>query len=313
MYKHDREGHFILNYIIDSANVVSDSGISIRSFLIEENKISHYGNTLQKYKGTRMNVSSYIMAPGSVLTDFNLLHKHDLLSYKNSQRELIKKGCTTVLIPCFIPFEKEFEKKIREARHLMINSTLDFVIGVHLPVEKLTPSLIRLCRRQKTPFIIVDVRDDTNLFSIPWGWIREAQFQFQVPIYPLWKIKNKKELDQKKDLWEKITAFHKIPTHLHFPLEHFPLDKVILKQIGIYPQKGELLIGNDLDYTLYSIASEFMKVEEKNKLDYDKANLVITVHKGRLLKVNDDICYYPGFGEELKIHIPGLFASIDIQ
>lgn len=309
MYKHDKEGRFILNYIIENANVVSDQGILNRSFLIQDNKISHFGSSLVQYKGMRMNVSTYFMTPGHTFIDFDLPVYENLKNYKNRLIDLISKGCTTVLAPCYIPYETDFEKSIRAAKHKMINSTIDFVVGVHMPAEKLTPSTIRLCRRHKLPYIIAEISEHTDIHSIPWGWIRDSAFQFQVPIYPLWKIEDDKILKMQMDTWEYVTSLHKIPTYLKFPIEAKPLPKVIRKQIGLYPKKGELLIGNDLDYNLYQYPCFESKVDETNKLDYDKIDPIITVHKGRLLKTKDATNFFPGFGEELLIRSPGLFSS----
>lgn len=300
-----------MNYIIEDANVVTDQGITIRSFLVQENKISHLGSSLKQYKGMRMNVSTYFMTPGRVIADFNLVTCGNLADYKNKLLKLIVKGCTTVLVPCYIPYEKDFGKKIRAARHSMINSSLDFVLGLHMPAEKITPSTIRLCKRYKLPFIVADIDEHTNIYSIPWGWIKDAQFQYQIPIYPLWKIEDKRTLNIQMDIWEWVTVTNNLPTHLHFPSDSTPISSVIRKQIGLYPKKGELLIGNDLDYNLFMYPLEEPKVEETNNLDYDKRDPLITVHKGRVLKAGREVKFFPGFGKELYVKLPGLFASID--
>ena len=308
MYKHDKEGHFILSYIIEDANVVSDQGILNRSFLIQENKISHFGRSLRKYKGMRMNVSTYFMTPGHTFIDFDLIKCDNLKDFKQRLINLISKGCTTVLAPCYIPYELDFEKSIRGARHRMINSTIDFTIGVHMTAEKLTPSLVRLCKRHKLPYIIAEISEHTDIHSIPWGWIRDAGFQFQVPIYPLWKVEDEKVLKTQMDRWEYVTSLNKIPTYLQFPIDLRPIPRVIRKQIGLFPKKGELLIGNDLDYNLYQYPEFVLKVEDTTQLDYDKIDPIITVHKGRLLKTKLETNFFPGYGEELKIKAPGLFS-----
>ncbi|NSL52284.1 hypothetical protein [Calidifontibacillus erzurumensis] len=302
-----------MTYIIEDANVVSDDGICVRSFLIIENKISHFGKSLKKYQGKRVNVSNYFMTPGHVMADFNILQCDNFINYKKHLVKLIDKGCTTVVVPCYIRYESEFEKKIRAARHAMINSTIDFIIGVHMAAEKLSPQTIRLCKRHKLPYIIIDIEDKTNIFSIPWGWIREAQFQYQVPIYPKWNTKDKQLLKQQMNEWEQMTANHQIPTCLYFPFDDHPrpLQRLIRKQIGIYPKKGELLIGNDLDYNLYQYPLDGEKVEESSKFNYDNNDPIITVHKGKLLKENGKVNFFPGYGQELKLTMPGLFASID--
>lgn len=300
-----------MNYIIEGANVVSEEGITISSFLIHDHKISHYGRSLKQYQGMRMKASDYIMTPGHVYLDFQLVNSKNLEDYKSKLVKLVTKGCTTVLVPCEISYESEFENKVRAARHSMINSTIDFVIGIRIAAEKLTPSIIRLCKRHKIPYILADVNEDTNIHCIPWGWIREAQFQFQIPIYPLWNIGDKKELKIRKQIWEEKAILHNITTYLNFPIDFRPVPKVIRQQIGIYPKKGELLIGNDLDYNLYAFPLEEPEVEEKNKLDYDKIEPLITVHKGKVLKVNGKVNFFPGFGQELIIKIPGLFAAIE--
>ncbi|WP_102345784.1 hypothetical protein [Bacillus sp. Marseille-P3661] len=299
-----------MRYIIEHANVVLDKGIIVRSFLVEDKKIGYYSTSLKQYKGMRMDASSYFMTSGQIINDLDLLTIANSFEYRNRIKKLIQKGCTTILTSFYMAYEEGFKQKLDYANHCMINSTLDYEIGLQLPVEKLTPTMIRLCKKHKIPFILVDISDHTNLYYVPWGWIREAMYLYNVPIYPLWKTENKKIYKEQKQLWEEICTINKIPTHLNFPTDLSPIPKTILKQIGLYPKKGELLIGNDLDYNLYSFPSIDSKVEEKDKLDYDKQEPIITVHKGRIMKVMDTVNYFPGYGEKLKVNIPGLFATI---
>lgn len=95
-----------------------------------------------------------------------------------------------------------------------------------------------------------------------------------------------------------------------FPLqERMPLSLDVLKKIGIYPQQGDLRIGGEVDYNLYKKESVSRLVAETPIVDYDNHVPVVTVHKGRLLKVENQIHFYPGFGMERVIRAPGMFVA----
>lgn len=50
-------------------------------------------------------------------------------------------------------------------------------------------------------------------------------------------------------------------------------------------------------------------VAETLIVDYDNHVPVITVHKGRLLKVENQLYFYPGFGTERIIRAAGMFVA----
>ncbi|MCZ0754454.1 hypothetical protein [Anoxybacillus sp. J5B_2022] len=86
-----------------------------------------------------------------------------------------------------------------------------------------------------------------------------------------------------------------------------PLPLAVLKKIGIYPQKGDLRIGGEVDYNLYAHISS--KVAETFVVDYDKHVPVITVHNGKVMKAGDELFFQPGFGRERVVRAPGMFTA----
>lgn len=294
-----------MNYIIDHANVIENNSRQKKSYFIKDNQIAYISNQLNKYKFMRFDASPYVMTPGHVIIDYDLLTLDDFTMYKKREAELIENGCTTVVIVTRALYEREIEVNIKKARLSMINSSIDYAVGVNIPIYLLRHSVIRFCKKKKIPFLTTEIKDDTDLSEISWGWIKEALFSFNLPIYPLWRCTNIKTMKKQRAEWERVTAEHGIKTNLNFPDDKCVLSKETIKQMGIFPSKGELLIGGDVDYNLYKLKGE--KVEQSYKIDYDKDKPVITVHKGKLLKAGD-IIRRPGFGEELIVKLPGHFT-----
>ncbi|UOK56851.1 hypothetical protein MGI18_19080 [Bacillus sp. OVS6] len=92
------------------------------------------------------------------------------------------------------------------------------------------------------------------------------------------------------------------------PSEHEPLEKSLLMKIGIYPEKGDIRIGGEVDYNLY-VRNGFNSVEEMSASRYHNHIPTFTIHKGQLIKVDEKVCIRPGFGEFCEISMSGRFAA----
>ena len=113
-------------------------------------------------------------------------------------------------------------------------------------------------------------------------------------------------MDDLLKAWAEIAIREKIP-HIKYPLaEKQPVPLEVLKKTGIYPKKGYLHPGGELSYNLYW--SEKMDQADEN-LDHivQEKNLIITVHKGKLVRVWNKIFYREAFGEELRVNRPAFF------
>jgi hypothetical protein len=161
-----------LDYIIDNAVV---DGKGKKSFFVRDNRIDYIADKLERYKYMRMDISDYVMSRGHVMIDYDLVNRKNFQEFKGNQKELINKGCTTVLVAGKANYEKEIMKKVKEVRHAMINSSLDFVIGLSLPMSLIKSSTIRACKKHNVPFILLELGEEDNFLSIPWGWVRDGK------------------------------------------------------------------------------------------------------------------------------------------
>jgi hypothetical protein len=255
-----------------------------------------------------MEIGEMIVTPGHVMVDFSFQQPRTFAQFKQYvQQSLIKNGCTTLLAVCDVPSERELASALRKLRQHLLNSPIDYFIGVKVPARMLTPSFVLACRRWKIRVIFVEIEESDVLHSVPWYWIADIMKTAPLTFVPCWL--NEKRMKRQEAAWRNLLAMHHIP-FIPFPLrERTPLGLNVLKQIGIYPQKGDLRIGGEVDYNLYRKEAMSRLVAETLIVDYDNHVPVITVHKGRLLKVENQLYFYPGFGTERIIRAVGMFAA----
>jgi len=298
-----------MTYIIENANVLDDQAITTTHFLIKQNKIASRPASVNKLTHIRMDAKSFIMTPTSVM--FNQQVPEDMPFHQLKQYFLdsfIKKGCTTLLTTAQIQLESEFLLKIKQKRSQLNTSPIDYIIGVKIPVQLLTPSFIRKCKKEKIPVVFVKIDDLSELSSIPWGWVREAMFPYNAPLVPIFGNRSSKELIKSTDLWRKITANEKIPSLQNELTEFIPIAKQDLAKIGIYPLKSNLLHGGELSYNMYLMGNESRQVEEMSLFHYHNHRLVLTMHKGKMIRVGDKTSFCSGFGEQVMINKPSFYS-----
>ncbi|MFC0271614.1 hypothetical protein ACFFIX_09110 [Metabacillus herbersteinensis] len=301
-----------MSYIIDRTNVLKQSGFEKTSLLIKENRIEFIQPSMERFKFMKMDMSSYLLSPGFVMIDFSLNSSFNFSTFKGYMIEkLMSKGCTTVITVVPVDDEKELSSKLKKRRQLMINSSIDYYLGVRIPLKALTPSLIRACKRQKISLIFVEYDNELELSTLAWGWIRDAMFSTPVTLAPIWSGRDASLYRKGKQnvIWKKIMNSNKISAILDTLKEHQPIQKEKLMKIGIYPEKGEIRIGGQVDYNVYDYQQICSKVEQKPFVDYDNHIPMITVHKGELIKVQSTFHFKPGFGHECLVPISGRFIS----
>jgi hypothetical protein len=295
-------------YIIEQANILKNNRVECCSLVINENRIDYISEQTARYQFIRMPVNEFILTSGHVMLDFSFQEKRTFAQFKQYvQQHFISRGCTTLLAVCDVHYEKQLQKALQQLRQHLLNSPIDYFVGVKIPLRTLTPSFVRECKRLKVPVIFIELDEEENLSNAPWYWIYQALSPYFIAFIPHWKSDQAMRLQQRK--WQEILKANKIP-YVPFSLkERVPLSLEVLKKIGIYPQKGDIRIGGEVDYNLYKGTSISGSVAQNPIVDYDNHVPTITVHKGRLLKVGEQIYFYPGFGKERVVHVPGMFTA----
>ncbi|OEH93440.1 hypothetical protein [Bacillus solimangrovi] len=289
-------------YIIDNGWYEGYEGPKRSSYIIEEKKIAYVGKRLSKISYMRMDISPYFISSGRIYVH---TQKEFYTPTKEKERELIQLGYTTVVLPLWISSFKKLQYELKKAAHCMINSTLDYLIGVYIPFHLLTPAFIRTCRRFNVPFICVDITMDTAFENSAWGWLRQANFPNPIPLYPVWNGIEEREHDVVKKRWSEILRDHHLPTVNNILNEKKDLHEDAVMQIGLYPIKGALLVGSDLDYALYD-----RLVDEQGKILYDSTKPKLVVLREKVLMAGENTFLQPGFGRKIDISIAGRFSSL---
>jgi len=297
-------------YIIDRVKMKNNGQTHTCSIVVEGNQFRQIEKSVHHLSFMRMEGSSYLITPSYVFLDFTLEKAQSFEQFKQLIKEkFILKGCTTFISIVNVEYERQIKDRLKQQRNHLLNSPIDYIIGLCIPLRKLTPSFIRHIKRLKIPLVIVSIDDIRELDEVPWGWIRDALFPLQIPIFP--KVNKTISKNNFKRKWEKIIDTHKFSSVLVCPNEHTPLPIEVLMKIGLYPEIGAIRQGAKVNYNLYSL-EQGMIVEDFKDVDYYNHIPQIIVHNGFVLKAGEKISYKSGNGEELTPSIPGRFRSDSI-
>ncbi|MBW3113312.1 MULTISPECIES: hypothetical protein [Bacillaceae] len=198
-------------------------------------------------------------------------------------------------------------KELKNRKATMINCPLDYTIGLRISDNLITPNIIRSCKRHRVPVIWIEMDDAGKFKDIPWGWIKGLLYDYPITFVPFFttNIDIKTKMKHLK-IWQQSMENEGIPHIPHeIPLK-VPLELNILKKIGIYPLRGNFLVGGEISYNLYMKPGD--TGTEPLSFHYDQLVLKCTMNKGKYQYVNSRGHFYPGAGEELIIQTPGYFT-----
>ncbi|MEH7125292.1 hypothetical protein V7127_18935 [Bacillus sp. JJ1773] len=297
-----------MTYIIENANILKDQKLTKASLLIDNGSIVSIKPDFKRYKYIKMNAEPFIMAPTSILfkKDFPLEISFQEMK-KFYMEEFILKGCTTFITVAAVKHEYELSAAIKRLKIHLLNSPIDFIIGVRIPIRLLTQSFLRKCKQEKVPAIFVEINQVYELFNLPWGWLREAMFPYNSPLIPIFMNANKQDANE----WKRLMKEEKIPFVQEELQEDKPIPKDVLCKMGIYPFKASIYQGCELSYNYYLQSREIRKIEESQLFHYHRDKLVITVQNGFVIRSGHDVVYRPGYGKHVKIKTPSFF-KIDV-
>ena len=66
--------------------------------------------------------------------------------------------------------------------------------------------------------------------------------------------------------------------------------------------------GTELSYNLYLKSREIKNVDEVKLFHYHSDRLVVTVHKGKVIRAGEEVLFKPGYGEYVKVRTPSYFS-----
>jgi hypothetical protein len=296
-------------YIIENINILKKERLKKTSILVAGNRIEMIKDSFQKYRCVRMDGSPYIMTPTTTILDNKVTQQSNSKKQKQYIEEnLIKKGCTTFLTSCQLTNEKELHVATKKIKNNLLNSAIDYVIGVQIPMKILTPSFIRLCKKEKIPVIFIEIKDAGELARIPWGWIKESMFPYNPPLVPIFLSMKELEKKNAQIIWASIMREGKIPSINKELKEGVAISSNNLVKMGIYPFKGNVYQGGEVTYNLYEKSRSIINIEENQLFLYHNDRIQMTVHHGECIRAGDHVYYRPGFGEHIGVKVPSYYT-----
>lgn len=299
----------LMSYIIENANILKQNQFSKCSILIKENRIAGLQPSFKHDKLMKMNAETFIMTPTYCLLDAKIpLDSPNHILKEYILKQFLLKGSTTFLTYVKISNETELTDKLKAMKTALLNSPIDFSIGVLIPLQLLSPTLIRKCKKEKLPAIFVEINESDRIEDIPWTWIREALFPFNSPLIPVISSMLKKETKSVLSKWKYIMNKEKVPSILEELENNQPLSIKVLNKMGLYPKVASLMHGTEISYNLYLQGNEIKNVEEEKLFHYHEDKLVVTVHKGKVVRSGREVLFKPGNGEYVKVRTPSYFS-----
>lgn len=295
-----------MRFVIENATVVEEGNVRERSLLINNNEISYIGERVSMFSAMKMDISSFILTPSFIMFAPNIPTDSFSQFKEHFVKRLLSRGCGTIVADFFINYDFEFEGKLLEKRTSLLNSPLDYVLGVRMSASKINTAIIKKCKVAKIPLIFMEIDNQEELKSLPWGWIKEAAYPYNpvlIPVLPMgMKLSKQKKICK---YWSKLLERENL-NHLPQPLpEYEPLELFQIKKIGLYPKRGVLRTGGEIYYNLFLKNS---RVEHRKAMYYDNLKLAVAVQKGKLVFINKSPLFRPGYGDEIMINQTALFV-----
>ncbi|GAE43488.1 hypothetical protein [Mesobacillus boroniphilus] len=219
-------------YIIDNVHLLKGQAFTETSILVEDQRIISTTSKFERYNYMRMDADNYIMTPTHVLFDTNIPIKESFKERKEYYlRNFILKGCTVVFTTVKIQFERQLEEELKQAKSNLLDSPIDFVLGVSIPPRLLNPGFIRKCKKMKVPAIFLEIDEMNSLKTMPWGWIKEALFPYNCPVIPILpESKHNKGRQLQLNVWSDLMKKEKVPAVYEDLANPGPVSRSILKK-----------------------------------------------------------------------------------
>jgi hypothetical protein len=125
--------------------------------------------------------------------------------------------------------------------------------------------------------------------------------------YPIDGINSVNKKKKTLQLWEQIMKDNRLSSISTYLEEKVPLKKDVLMRLGIFPEKGDIRVGGQVNYNLYKLDAIRYHTDGTPMIHFEDHLPTFTAHQGRLINVNGEISFIPGIGEECFIPISGRF------
>ncbi|WP_163100988.1 hypothetical protein [Peribacillus alkalitolerans] len=285
-------------YVVENMSIVQNGFLQKTNLVVKENRIYSMYTPVNRLKFIRMDLDKYIMTPTNVY-----LYSMDKELDSGLWRKMLQLGADTLLAIFKIDFEFHIQTQYKQTIEQLKDFPLDYSIGLKIPIHLLSSKVIRFCKREKIPTIFVEVETYESMHKLAWERVKEDLFPYQSVLIPIFTGESKQNVNLEKK-WKELMEDHRIPTAFVSHLFNQNLSLQNLKKFGLYPKKGFLHIGGELNYNLYR-KEEVDTKYVVNESNYDKIDF--TVFKNTVVRAGDNFYQPDGLGERLDIKVPGFF------
>lgn len=297
-------------YIIENASLIKNSSLEQTSLLIKDERFHSVRTTFKRFSYMRLNADAYIMTPPHIVFCPEIPNSTTFQERKQFFIDtFINKGCTLFLTYAKVDKEYLLQSSLKETKKQLLNSPVDYTLGIKMPLHLLTPSFIRKCKKLKIPAIFIEIEEDASaLETIPWGWIREAMFPYNSPLIPIFKAEKLKQQKIAQENWTSILTKEKIPFIEHELSTEEPISLKDLCKLGIYPKKVGIYQGGEVSYNFYLKEGLGIALEADKLFKDFRQQLMVTVHRGTVIRAGSRVSFRSGFGEHVVIDTPSFFS-----
>ncbi len=274
-----------------------------RKVWVEDGKV-RYTSLPTKYQGIMKVCSNRFMTqPGNVMIDNQVVsyfERNEGISYI---KQMLLFGYSTFIQRISIDYESETDQILSYTRQMLNPSPIDYALAVSIPLSRVTESWLRKLKQQSISFVVFEISSVEEMKETPWQRLIEAMFPKRILCIgePSRTIESEKEKKEIYDSWLQVVETFRINSYLSVPNNWTPLPPLLLMRLGLYPQKGVLIMGSDADYMMYSLNGE------KKPFDFPE----IIVNKGKVIKAGQRWEIKEGSGEELTNLIPEKMIPIN--
>lgn len=284
-------------YIIEKISLFENANLKETNIVVKKNVIYSRDTSVKKVNFIRLQLDKHIMiASESVLGSLEEWQTDGLIYAE----KMLNLGSTTVIFPVDVAHEYQIKQNMESARTLLEHFPLDYVLILRMRVSLIKPSVVRYCRMNYIPAVIVVINDLIELQRVSWSWIREAVFPYKLVFLPCFNKRNHHQYTYWGELLKESEISHtpeSLPIHEHLP-------KSTLKLLGLYPFKGVIRSGGEVSYNIIK-EIDYKCLINSERTYYDK--IEFTVFKNEVVRSGADITLPTGKGEELIIKVPGYF------
>ncbi|PLS16341.1 hypothetical protein CVD28_17900 [Bacillus sp. M6-12] len=286
-------------YLMEKIQLFQHDALKETSIFVNDNKIQTIHISTSKLRFIKMNLDGFVITPSYC----TVAEKLDSSPQNFLMDQYVKRGITTTIVPVPIRFEYEVKENLKLYRSFLKNSPLDYVLTLKIPQRLLTPSIIMYCKSAKIPAVFIEIDQMDELECLAWTWIKHAGFPYSPVLIPVFDKKD--PVRGKEERWRRLMQMVKVNSLENELVPGEPMGLEQMKKLGIYPKRGDLHAGGEINYNIYLKEAAASLLNGKNGLVYDK--LIGTVSKGKVIRAGENLFLVPGDGEEITVHIPGFF------